>query len=125
MRRYPVTEGSRAEILAELEQYGADRAQQGKPEKAAVFAQAIHAIEAGAVEVTAGHALYRVVGEQRPRGHVVKEDGREQIRAELLGLQRFYAGHISESDFINAVAAIGYGAAAVFLDGTLYRVVED
>lgn len=61
VRRYSVAEGSRSEILTELDQYGSDRAQQGKPEKAREFAAAIAAVEAGADEVIVGHSVYRVV----------------------------------------------------------------
>ena len=61
MKRYNVTEGSRAEILAELDQYGSDRAQQGKPDKAREFKHAIDAIKDGADEVRVGHSVYRIV----------------------------------------------------------------
>jgi hypothetical protein len=61
MKRYGVAEGIREEILAELEQYGKDRAEQGKPEKAHEFARALMHIGKGAGEVMVGHTLYRVV----------------------------------------------------------------
>jgi hypothetical protein len=60
---YSVTEGTRAQLLAELDQYGADRAQQGKAEKAREFARALDELENGADEVRVGHTVYRVVGE--------------------------------------------------------------
>ena len=61
MRRRALTAGTRDEIAAELEQYGSDRAQQGKPEKAREFARALAAVEDGADEVEVGHAVYRIV----------------------------------------------------------------
>lgn len=61
MERKALNKGTRAEILGELEQYGSDRAQQGKEEKARAYARAWHAVEGGAVEVEVEHAVYRVV----------------------------------------------------------------
>jgi hypothetical protein len=48
MRSYNVTEGTREEILAELDTYGADRAQAGKTEKAEVIADALREVRDGA-----------------------------------------------------------------------------
>lgn len=56
-----VTEAPRADILAELDRYGSDRAQAGKEEKAREFARAMAVLEAGADEVFVEHMLYRVV----------------------------------------------------------------
>lgn len=61
MKRLALNLGTRDEIRAELDQYGSDRAQQGKPDKAREFARALADLEAGADEVRAGHAVYRVV----------------------------------------------------------------
>lgn len=62
MRSYNVTEGTRDEILAELDAYGADRSQAGKAEKAAVIAEAWREIRDGAtwVEISP-RQVYRVV----------------------------------------------------------------
>lgn len=62
MRSYNVTEGTREEILAELNTYGADRAQAGKTEKASVIADALREVRDGAtwVEVSP-RQVYRVV----------------------------------------------------------------
>jgi len=61
MRSYNVTEGTREEILAELDTYGADRAQAGK-EKAEAIADAWREVRDGAtwVEVSP-RQVYRVV----------------------------------------------------------------
>lgn len=61
MRRRALTEGTREEILAELNQYGSDRAQQGKTDKAAEFADALREVRDGATWVEVGHTVYRVV----------------------------------------------------------------
>lgn len=58
---YGVNEGSRAEIVAELEQYRADRQQQGKGEKADAIGLTLQALEAGAIAIRAEGTLYRVV----------------------------------------------------------------
>lgn len=61
-RRYGVTEGTQAEILAELDRYGTDRAAQGKEARAARYAQAIGVIEEGIDdEVEVDRIRYRVV----------------------------------------------------------------
>lgn len=62
MRSYNVTEGTREEILAELDTYGADRAQAGKTEKAEVIADALREVRDGAtwVEISS-RQVYRVV----------------------------------------------------------------
>lgn len=65
MRHYSVTEGTRAEILAELDQYGRDRTAQGKPEKAAELAEAWREVRDGATWVEVGkHQVYRVVEDE-------------------------------------------------------------
>lgn len=56
-----VVEGAREEVAAELERYGSDRAQQGKEDKAARYARALHAVEAGALAVRVEGVLYRIV----------------------------------------------------------------
>lgn len=61
MRRRALNEGTREEILAELDQYGSDRAQQGKEDKARLYARAWHAVKGGAIEVEVEHAVYHVV----------------------------------------------------------------
>lgn len=58
---YGVTEGSLGEILAELDQYGADRAAQGKEVKAHRYAEAIALVGKGAAEVEVDRIRYRVV----------------------------------------------------------------
>lgn len=58
---YGITEGSRTEILAELDRYGSDRAQQGKEEKAHRYAKAIAYIGKGATEVEVDGIRYRIV----------------------------------------------------------------
>lgn len=125
MRHHNVTEDTRDALLAELNTYGSDRAQQGKAEKAAAYAQAVHAIEAGALEVRVEHSVYRVVGEQRPARYATVEDRREQVLIELGGQRRFHAGHPKEGEVVQAIAAVGYGAIAVWADGVLYRVVVE
>lgn len=59
-RRYGVTEGSREEILAELERYAADRERQGKHVKADELRDAMLAVGEGAREVTVERTVYRV-----------------------------------------------------------------
>ena len=62
MRRYTVTEGTQAEILAELDQYGRDRTAQGKPEKADDLTEAWREVSEGATWVEVGkHQVYRIV----------------------------------------------------------------
>lgn len=57
-----VREGTREEILAELDQLGRDRSGNGKEEKARELAEAHGAVEAGAEEVRIGRtAIYRVI----------------------------------------------------------------
>lgn len=59
---YGVTEGTRAELAAELDRYGADRAQQGKEDKARAIAEALADLtDRGADEVRAEGIVYRVV----------------------------------------------------------------
>lgn len=59
--RYGVSEGTREEVLAELDRYGADRAQQGKEAKARRYAEAIAQVGKGAVEVEVDRIRYRIV----------------------------------------------------------------
>ena len=63
LTRYNVTQGPRAEILAELDQLGADRTAHGKEDRAREYARAWHAINDGGDEITVDHAVYRVVEE--------------------------------------------------------------
>lgn len=63
MDRHGVTERSRADILAELDQLGRDRLTHGKEDRAREYARAWHVINDGGEEVAVGHAVYRVVGE--------------------------------------------------------------
>lgn len=64
MRRYNVTEGTRAQILAELDQYGSDRAQQGKEDKARHIAKAIALLGKGSDGAWIGNShYYKVVDE--------------------------------------------------------------
>jgi hypothetical protein len=58
--RYGVTEGTRAEILAELEEYRADREGDAKAE---LYRMAILEIEADAGKVRVERISYRVIGE--------------------------------------------------------------
>jgi hypothetical protein len=112
-------------ILAELEQSEADRTEpHGKPPRAAEFERAIAAVKAGAAEVRVKNAVYRVVGEQRPRQYLITEDGRERILETLRSYAETAGGHRAE-EYAQAIEAIGYGALVVFVDGEMYRVVED
>jgi len=120
MRHHNVTEDTRDGILAVLNTYGSDRAQQGKPEKAAQYAQAVHAVEAGALEVRVEHSVYRVVGEQRLARFVTVEAARGQVLAELRGFSDKQTGR----GYAEAATAVEHGALAVWADGTMYRVVE-
>lgn len=58
-----VTEGTREQILAELDRYGSDRAQAGKTERAQEYARAIAILENGddGDECMVEHMLYRIV----------------------------------------------------------------
>jgi len=128
MRRKGLTEGTRDEILAELDDRGHSQADGPHPNvaKARTIAQALHAIEAGAVEVEIRDELFRVVGEARPHRYQVAEEPATAIRTEL----EKWAEHWDAADpdraaeYEAALAALGYGALAVYADGTLYRVVE-
>lgn len=60
MDRSNVNTGTRDEILAELDQYGADRARQGNTAKAVLYARAHNAIEAGADVVRVGSSIWYV-----------------------------------------------------------------
>lgn len=62
--RYGIGEGGRAEVRAELERYGADRAQQGKLEKAKAIARALNSLGDGASEVRVEGVVFRVVEEE-------------------------------------------------------------
>jgi hypothetical protein len=111
-------------ILAELEQSKADRTEpHGKPPRAAEFERAIAAIEGGALEVRVRNAVYRVVGEERPRQYLITEDNRERVLETLRRHGGMAGGHRAE-EHAQAIAAIGHGALVVFVDGELYRVVE-
>lgn len=128
MRRRALTEGTREEIRAELEESRRDRDEGSphpKPEKAAAFERAITALGAGAVEVEVERAVWRVVGEPRPPQYITVERDREKILAELEDGRRVRAGTDALAAFENAVAAIQAGALAVFVGSTLYRVVEE
>lgn len=59
--KYGVCEGSRTELAAEIDRYGADRAQQGKVEKAKAIARALNSLGDGAVEVRVEGVVFRVV----------------------------------------------------------------
>lgn len=64
MKRSALNEGTRAEILAELDEYGRDRMAQGaedSEERAREYARALAVIEAGADEVRVDRAVYRVL----------------------------------------------------------------
>lgn len=61
MRTYLTHEGTRDEILAELDARGLRRVASGKEEKAADIAEAWREIRDGATWVEAGGAVYRVV----------------------------------------------------------------
>lgn len=129
MRRYSVTLGAAADIIAELDRAGTDRTAHGKPDRAAEYARAIAAIEAGGdgTEVVIGeHALYRIGGPARPRRqYMTVEDSRERVLAELRRWQEMYAGTERDGDFDGAIAAIEYGAVAVHVDGIRYHVVSE
>lgn len=67
MRSSGVREGTRAAILAELDQYGEDRFQAGKEDRAREIARAWHLINDGdADEVQIGHLVYRVTDVSSP-----------------------------------------------------------
>lgn len=61
MKRTNVNTGTRAEILAELHEYGSDRAKQGNATKAHEFAHAINQVEQGADCVRIRAAVWYVV----------------------------------------------------------------
>lgn len=61
MRTYLTHEGTREEILAELDARGLRRVASGNEEKAADIADAWREIRDGATWVEAGGAVYRVV----------------------------------------------------------------
>jgi hypothetical protein len=125
MRHHSVLEDSREMILAELEQSKADRTEpHAKPPRAAEFERAIAAVKAGAVEVRVKNAVYRVVGEQRPRQYLITEDGRERVLEALRSYGETAGGKRAE-EYAQAIEAIDHGALVVFVDGEMYRVVED
>lgn len=111
-------------ILAELEQSKADRTEpHGKPPRAAELERAIAAVKAGALEVRVKNAVYRIVGEQRPRQYLITEDSRERVIETLRSYGETAGGKRAE-EYTQAIAAIGHGALVVFVDGELYRVIE-
>lgn len=59
---YGLMEGTRAELIAELDRYGSDRHAHGKEDKAREFARAIGVLERGGEEVQVGRIVYRVMG---------------------------------------------------------------
>ena len=62
MRHYSVTEGTRAEVLAALDEAGLDRAAQGRQDKDDELAEAWREVRDGATWVEVGkHQVYRVV----------------------------------------------------------------
>jgi hypothetical protein len=58
MKRSNVNAGTRAEVLAELDQYGADRAAHGKEAAAREYARAIADLEAGETVVRVRHSVW-------------------------------------------------------------------
>lgn len=128
MRRRALTEGTRDEILAKLDEYGRDRADGPHPneDKASRIARAYLAIQCGAVEVEFDNGVYRVTDWARPARYLIAEETHEVVLAEMNRYRDLYAGSKERSDpFRDAAMALGYGARAVFADGTLYRVVEE
>lgn len=128
MRRKALTEDTREAIRAELEQSHADRAHgpHPKPEKAAAWRRALDALEHGAIAIQVDSALYRVIGEQRPRQYLTVEDTRDAIIVELTGHADLHAASPDIADgFVLAIGAITFGALEVFAGGTLYRIVEE
>ena len=63
MKRYRVAEGTKGEVMAELDRYGKDRLQQGKEDKARQFARALADVEEGSTWVEVDGGVYRVVAE--------------------------------------------------------------
>jgi hypothetical protein len=61
VRHYRVAEGTKDEIMAELDRYGRDRLQQGKQAVAEEFAEAWREVRDGATWVEADGGVYRVV----------------------------------------------------------------
>lgn len=61
MKRSLLNQGTKDEILHELNRYGSDRAQAGKEDRAREYARAVNAIQEGAEQVEVEHAIYRVV----------------------------------------------------------------
>jgi hypothetical protein len=61
MRRYRVAEGTKDEVMAELDRYGRDRLQQGKQAVAEEFAEAWREVRDGATWVEVDGGVYRVV----------------------------------------------------------------
>jgi hypothetical protein len=124
MRRYSVTEGSTDDVLAELNQAGTDRTAQGREDKARDIARAALAVEIagyGTEVVVGAHSLYRAAGPREPRRYLTVEDAKASILTELQGLADFHGDERPE--FGRAIAAIKYGATAVFVDGVRYHVI--
>lgn len=80
MKRSNVNVGTRAEILAELEETGSDRAAQGNKVKAAEYAQAIHAVTGGADVVRVRHSIW------------VVSDGQDSLSDREIAEAAVYAG---------------------------------
>lgn len=128
MRRYSVTEGTLAEITAELDAAGADRANgpHPKPEKAAEFAEALSALNHGALEVRVRHAIYRVTDAWPAGQHLTDQGDCDALLSTLGHYQSSYVGVSDElaAEYRRAIEAVRRGALAVVAGGTLYRVVE-
>lgn len=129
MRRRALTEGTREEIRAELEESRRDRAEGSphpKPKKAAQFERALTALNAGAVEIAVERGpVWRVVGEPGPDHFLTVQRDRERVLAELKDGHAMRAGHDSAAKFADAIVAVEHGALAVFAGGMLYRIVEE
>lgn len=126
MRRHAVLEDTRDEILAALDKVGRDRTEGAHPrlDKARRIAQALHAIEAGAVEVRVEHTVYRVVGEERPRQYLITEDSPAGVLETLRSYGDKASGERAQ-EYAQAIEAIGHGALAVFAGGEMYRLVAE
>ncbi len=128
MRRRALTEGTREQIRAALEESRRDRAEGSphpEPEKAEQFERALAALNYGALEVAVEHAAWRVAGEPARPQFITVQRTREKILAELSDYRAAMDWSGAAMEFEHAAAAIQAGALAVFAGGMLYRVVED